>query len=215
MRVIYERNLAYFWPTNTMRHLCLLVPCSILRSAKRQDRRWMYVTASRGWEMHKSRRHNARKESIFLHASCFLVGVPRQQRFHGSNVARAGRSIGTGTADRAIGRWSMRPTGTALLCSLSSRGRGQYYISRWCIVPGVRGASRYVTPRPLAANKIIVGKWLMIALQGRQTERDSPSRRRCKLCDTFTLTLWSIHFEVYYTVIWSFVRTSVSSDAFE
>lgn len=72
------------------------------------------------------------------------------------------------TSLRAM-RWgdrsmALRRARTALFCSLSLWSREQYYISRWCIVPNVRGASWYVTPGPLAANKIIVGKWLMIVL---------------------------------------------------
>lgn len=64
-----------------------------------------------------------------------------------------------GQGDRSI-RSPRRP-GTPLLCSLSSSRRGESditYRGDVSSLPNARGASRYVTPGPLAANKIIVGK---------------------------------------------------------
>ena len=81
----------------------------------------------------------------------------RQECFHGLKVARAGRSIDTAQGDGAMAG-TRRCRDSSLLFSFFVQPRAILHIAVMYRLPTVRGASRYVTPGPLAANKIIVGK---------------------------------------------------------
>lgn len=73
--------------------------------------------------------------------------------------ARARRSIDAGQGDRSM---ALHLVGPGHLSSvpflLRVEAKAILHIAVMYRLPNVRGASRYVTPGPLAANKIIVGK---------------------------------------------------------